>query len=203
MRSEGIPKARVLRYRRQARSVQVAEQEAPPGAPEHLHGDHGRARVGRWDSAALAEVEQPAVGRALQGLRAVRALQEEEHPVVALWGAGQRVARRTRMRLPVAPWTLYSEDLRQGQVLPDVTYPGVVYVGHRQQPYVIVLAQRNFRELRQREVCRKPPLRGWVDRDKKKGRRRDEAAPRPDPRVAAPTGPAHLATEPGAKRLRG
>jgi hypothetical protein len=31
-------------------------------------------------------------------------------------------------------------------MLPDIAYLGVVDVGHRQQPYVIALTQRNFRE---------------------------------------------------------
>jgi hypothetical protein len=56
------------------------------------------------------------------------------------------VQQRTHVRLPVTTGTLDSEDLHQGQVLPDVAYPSVVDVGHRQQPYVIALAQRNFRE---------------------------------------------------------
>jgi hypothetical protein len=50
------------------------------------------------------------------------------------------------VRLPVATGTLDTEDLRQGQVLPDVAYPGVVAFGHRQQPYVMGLPKRNFRE---------------------------------------------------------
>ncbi len=52
----------------------------------------------------------------------------------------------SEVRLPVATWTLDTEDLCRGQVLPDVAYLSVVDVGHRRQPYVIVLRQRNFRE---------------------------------------------------------
>ena len=46
------------------------------------------------------------------------------------------------------------EDFRQRKMLPDVTYAGVVYVGHLRQPYVIIPPWRNFLELRQGEVRR-------------------------------------------------
>ena len=124
-RPAAIPKARVLRDVRQAPAVKVTEHEAPRRVPAQLHGDPGRARVGRLLVAGVMG-QQPPVGRPPQSRRAAGPLQEGErtHSQSSRMMRGRaragRGRRASRTAAPErngkgAPWSS-EEAARQGTV---------------------------------------------------------------------------------------